>query len=123
MNIEKQHTEADQSKAPRPQDVPVRRDPYGHWWHPAIDWDRIPEDEVADPHLENMGFDASYVRMEDDAPAMADAYLEDGDADFSAWNPSRPDGENWFLGAIYDTEGGPAACWLKPIRNATTMEI
>lgn len=31
-----------------------------------------------------------------------------------AWNPSAPDGENWKLAAIDDSDAGPFALWVRP---------
>ncbi len=35
------------------------------------------------------------------------------DADISAWEPERPEGDGWFIGSIYDTEDGPVCVWLR----------
>lgn len=99
----------------RPEDVKVERDENGLWWHPSINWDEVPEDADAMPLIKASGYETSFVAMADDAPAdllkrWFDAGLPD---DINEWQPSRPDGDGWFLGGIYETEGGPEACWLR----------
>lgn len=102
------------STEPNPEDVKVQREEDGQWWHPSIPWDDVPEDTDATPLLESLGYETAFISMEFDAPDLLDKY-EDG-ADINCWSPSRPEGEGWFLGAIYHTEDGPAACWLRKRR-------
>ena len=96
--------------------VPVERDENGFWDHPGIPWDEVPEDTSVLPFLEKWGYKGCFAQLEFDAPAeIADRYFDSGDADCSFWNPTPPDGDGWFLAAIYDTEEGPCAMFLKPI--------
>lgn len=32
-----------------------------------------------------------------------------------AWNPENPEGGDWFIGCIHDTEDGPCCYWLKKV--------
>lgn len=41
------------------------------------------------------------------------ADLDACDADISAWEPERPEGDGWFIGSIHDTEDGPVCVWLR----------
>lgn len=61
---------------------------------------------------------AGYAESELDA----DSYLVlTHSNDFSNWTPEAPDGEGWVLVAIFDTEDGPAAWWLR--QRPKTCEI
>lgn len=40
-------------------------------------------------------------------------YDEGNSPDCSYWTPSRPEGEGWLLAAIYDTEDGPVALYVR----------
>lgn len=39
--------------------------------------------------------------------------LDACDADISAWEPERPEGDGWFIGSIHDTEDGLVCVWLR----------
>lgn len=88
------------------------RDQYGHVWHP--DLPEMGEDEIVNPYLWAIGFDCKFVNMEGDAPALYDTYSDAGEPDCSAWIPSTPEGGGWLLAAIYDTEDGPYALYVRP---------
>lgn len=107
----------------RHQDVPVERDALGYWWHPAVDWDSIPDEVGSTPYLNSMGFDAAFVTMETEAPDLADAYFESSLPAFLAWTPRHPGGNDWFLGAIYDSDSGPVACWLRSNANSASVDV
>lgn len=55
------------------------------------------------------GIRGALVGMEDDAPALYEAYSESGNADCSAWTPTPPAGDGWLLLGVWDTEDGPYA--------------
>ncbi len=38
---------------------------------------------------------------------------ENGETDILAWHPEAPEGENWFIGSIHDSEDGPVCIWLR----------
>jgi hypothetical protein len=56
-----------------------------------------------------------YTLSLDADPAADDiqAAYEVGEADVSAWNPTPPIGEGWFLASIHDTEDGPYSVWFR----------
>ena len=73
------------------------------------------------PAAEGMQF--LYIAFDDDAPPdLRKAYDEASSLSAAAdwtdvvkqWEPQSPDGEGWFLVAIYDTEDGPYACFGRP---------
>lgn len=96
--------------------VEVVRDENGHWTHPALpesDDEHIPLSWFADHGLE-----VKVVQFEDDASQeLVDAYYDNGEPDCSAWQPSAPAGEGWFIFSIHDTEGGPICAWVRRIAN------
>lgn len=105
---------------PEPENVPVARDEDGGWLHPAIPWHLVPDDHDATPLLERMGYESAVRSMEHDAPEdVRDRYIDRGEPDFSEWHPTPPSGQTgWFLGAVYDTEEGPKAAWLRRSKEA-----
>ncbi|PIJ42122.1 hypothetical protein [Tatumella sp. OPLPL6] len=103
----------------------VIRDGLGFWTHPDFfepangnDYGLPGEFEswLADNGLEVFTLGLEY---DDNASEFAEKYANgDFDADISGWNPTRPDGERWFIGSIHDTEDGPYCIWL---RNKTSL--
>lgn len=92
------------------------RDENGMWFHPGIPWDLVPEDTSLAPYLKAWGFAFKFDELEsEDSEAHARYFNADDDPDFSFWNPEPPEGEGWFLGAMFDTEDGPCAVWIKPL--------
>jgi hypothetical protein len=93
----------------------VNRDEFGMWLHPAFPWHEVPEGGHVDDYAKEWGYQCHFQTLEGDAPeSVVERYSEANDPDYSYWTPSTPKGEGWFLGAIYDTEDGPAACWMRP---------
>lgn len=99
--------------------VPVERDEDGYWMHPGLPWDDIPEDADCTPWISKWGFVPAFVSMEfDAADELMDRYMAQNSADCSYWTPTQPEGDDWFLAAIYDTEEGPYAMFLRPAPQA-----
>lgn len=95
--------------------VQVERDQDGHWMHPGLPWNEIEDDADCTPWIEKWGFDWKLVGLEGDAPPeMVERYFESNESDCSYWTPTPPEGDGWFLAAIYDTEDGPYAMFLRP---------
>jgi len=102
------------------QPVKVHRELYGDWRHPDLPTFFDSEDSAADEQKANdwvksQGLESRAVDLEsedDDHPVYV-AYFEDGDPDFTAWEPKAPEGDGWFLVSIYDTEDGPRAWFVR----------
>lgn len=94
----------------------VNRDKDGLWFHPSFPWNDIREEANITSYIENWGYEAKFILMQYDASdEIQNRYDKADSPDCSYWTPTKPDGEGWILGAIYDTEDGPCACWLRPI--------
>ena len=93
--------------------APVTRDAQGWYEHPDL-----PSFEEGDAAkfkewIDSQGLDVQRVWMDDDAPDLAERYLE-GDGDPSAlvdWQPTAP-GTGWFLLALYDEENDGPVAWF-----------
>ncbi|WP_223672913.1 hypothetical protein [Proteus terrae] len=86
----------------------VERDEDGYWMHsqfPRTEVDSEIENWVSENQLEN-----KFVFMEgdidEDKHHAYDRYFHTGNPDFHDWEPSKPIGEGWFIGGIYETEDG-----------------
>lgn len=91
--------------------APVVRNADGEYHHPDMPLFYEGEEANYKAWLAAQGLSMQMVWMESDAPALADRHME-GDGDPSAvtdWQPNSPDGEGWFVLAIFDTEDGPVA--------------
>lgn len=89
------------------------RDADGHVQHP--DMDGIGEEEFDfGPQLRAIGWESTTTSFEHDADAaMRERYDEQNSPDCSYWTPTPPTGEGWLLAAIYDTEDGPVALYVR----------
>ena len=89
------------------------RDENGHVQHPDMDgigWDEFD----MGPQLRAIGWYSTTVCFESDATHdQRERYDEGNSPDCSYWTPSRPAGEGWLLAAIYDTEDGPVALYVR----------
>ena len=92
-------------------ELPVERDEHGFWTHPVFD--QFGDEEVIPKGWFNeRGVEVSCVRFEYDAPEeLQTNWFEDGAPDCSAWCPSRPEGDGWFVLSIHDTNDGPVCAW------------
>ncbi|WP_418514773.1 hypothetical protein [Delftia sp. PS-11] len=64
-----------------------------------------------------LGLELSHTFAEDQLDG--DALEAMGDAvNWTAWQPTPPQGDGWKLVAIFDTEDGPAAWWLRELAEA-----
>jgi hypothetical protein len=89
------------------------RDEDGHIQHPdmeGIGWDEF---EMG-PQLRAIGWHSTTVCFESDAShEQKERYDEGNSPDCSYWTPSWPEGDGWLLAAIYDTEDGPVALYVR----------
>jgi hypothetical protein len=100
----------------------VERDVYGYWFHSAVrdSEEDQPINEL--PGAEGMEF--RYVSFDNDASEkMQRRYFEDDEFNISDWNPTKPEGDGWFLLCIYDTEDGPHACFTRPKADIDSDEL
>jgi len=74
----------------------VKRDKDGMWLHPGLPWEEVGEDVAQ--CMARLGYEPLLQSLESD----------------SYWIPTTPTGEGWFLAAIFDTEDGPVALWIRP---------
>jgi hypothetical protein len=91
----------------------VIRGANGYWDHPGIPWSKIPEDESMSPYLQSWGFEFEITELQFEKSDMSEKFWDSDEINVSEWNPLPPEGENWFLASIYDTEDSPCALWLR----------
>jgi hypothetical protein len=98
-------------------EVPVKRDELGAWAHPDFPWDNWPDNTSLDPYFESLNFRCKSVLMQDELEGEAlNNYFDNSETDYSLWEPRKPDGAGWFLAAIHDTDEGPCARWVAPLK-------
>ena len=104
------------------QPMEPQRNEGGWWTHP--DMPVIETSEQFDEWQKQQGFQLCIVMLDGDAGDGAEeaykTYLDGAVADCSAWQPSTPEGDGWFIVSIHDTEDGPACIW---IRHPTEEQI
>ncbi|NCF08760.1 hypothetical protein [Kosakonia sp. MH5] len=105
--------------------LPVVRTIDGYWCHPALDHFYAGREYVrpSEYHdwLARHGLEESLVYLDDDedSPAARE-YAEK--ASFTRWQPPVPDGNGWFIGAIFDGEDyGPTCIWFR-LQEAPCVE-
>lgn len=89
------------------------RDENGHVQHPDMDgigWDEFD----MGTQLRALGWQSKTVSFEADADEDAqDRYSNSDSPDCSYWTPNAPEGAGWLMAAIYDTEDGPVALFVR----------
>lgn len=96
------------------QPMEVQRDRNGYWCHP--DMPQIETNEQFDSWISAQGLQYSIHCLDgDDGIGAEDALAryDAGDLDILAWQPSKPEGEGWFIVSIYDTEDKPVCLWVR----------
>lgn len=95
------------------QPVPVERDSEGYWYHP--DMPTFEEDQAAESKawIAQQGLILTKVEMEYEVDTDTDPYFQDGDGSCAHWEPSKPDGDDWFCLAISCTDDGPVCYWAR----------
>jgi hypothetical protein len=100
------------------QPLPVERDTDGWWSHP--DYLAEFDDEITEAQFNDWCQRHQVVTkityMESDVDAdVFDAYMTDGQVDFSAWKIQHPAERGWFILSIHDAEDGPVCIWGKRV--------
>ncbi|MFP1891039.1 hypothetical protein ACLEEJ_00445 [Lonsdalea quercina] len=96
----------------------IKRDEYGYWTHPDydayFDWCEHAKKSEYDQWLKEIGMELVVVCLEydDESPAQI-RYFEYGDMDVHDWEPTKPEGEDWFIVSIHDTDDGPVCIWMR----------
>ncbi len=94
------------------QPLPVARDAIGYWTHP--DWPSVEDELIPYTWFDSRGLEVREQAFEYDASEEVQAsWLAEGIADCSAWHPTKPDGEGWFIFSIHDTDDGPICVWVR----------
>jgi len=98
------------------------RDEDGYTWHPDLD-ERFEHPELGEEYLHTemftaLGLDLRYQLFESDnvSEEVRNKYYETG-LSVPEWQPTPPDGAGWRIGAIYDTEDGPAALFVRELEQ------
>lgn len=105
--------------------LPVVRAQDGYWCHPALEAFYHDREYVADREyqhwLSEKGLEDALVYQDDDNGSPAEPeWLRR--ADFALWSPPVPDGDGWFMGAVYvDENDGPCCIWFR-CREASCSE-
>lgn len=99
--------------------VPIARGDQGYFYHPALPG-KLSDGFRLDWFAYANGLEAKPVAMDEDelTQEALDRYQsEDSAGDFSGWTPRPPTGKGWFCLAIYDTEDGPQAVFVRQPRQ------
>jgi hypothetical protein len=99
------------------------RDEMGFTYHPDIpNPEPHDEEQPITPYLWAIGWDGYFLSAEADmTDAAYDAAVDS--SDFTAWTPAQPEGEGWRLAAIYDTENGPYALFVRPFPHLIVIGL
>lgn len=92
----------------------LQRDDLGHWTHSAWPQDGE-ENAIPVTWFADQGLELAITYFENDAPdEMTEAYYENGQPELCReWQPSKPDGEGWFVFSIHETDDGPICVWVR----------
>lgn len=89
---------------------PLVRDQMGFGDHP--DLPLLDEGMKPRAFFDALGIELKHTMAEDDLTLEAHEAMNDA-SNWSDWTPRAPAGEGWKLVAIFDTEDGQAAWWLR----------
>lgn len=104
-----------EAAAPETSVAGLVRDANGYGVLPAFKEFHIPEEGFAPGAVVN-GNEVVVVQLIHDKPnhAIAAEWVG-GDNNVSAWTPTVPDGDGWFLAAVFEHDDeGPFAVWARP---------
>lgn len=89
------------------------RDAFGFASHPDLDMFTTEAAVYDEAALARSGFALAARAAQDDAPELVSAYAEFDENAIARWQPTPPDGDGWRLVAVYDTEAGPLAYFVR----------
>lgn len=89
---------------------PFDRDEMGFGEHPELP--ALDEGMKPRTFFEALGIELKHTMAEDDLTLEAHEAMNDA-SNWSDWTPCAPAGDGWKLVAIFDTEVGQAAWWLR----------
>lgn len=96
--------------------VEVVRDEDGFFLHPSMpDWDEgTPVSEIRKWYADR-GLESHLVEAQSDmdSEAYEKMVCKEQSGYANHWNPTRPDGNGWFMFGIWDTEDGPVCEWVR----------
>lgn len=96
------------------QPMEPQRDELGYWTHPDIpDFDEDAGAYAAWLKEQQLTTSTVWLESEDVDHHAYVRYFDNENGDISAWEPSPPRGDGWFLLAIFDTEDGPVASYAR----------
>lgn len=94
----------------------VVRDSMGFWTHTA--WPSTDDELIPYSWFTERGLEVLERDFEGDAPDELQAdWFASGIANCTAWNPTTPPSEGWFIFSIHDTEDGPICVWVRHIQS------
>lgn len=92
----------------------VRRDKQGFWTHSVLEKEHGQSDLTPNSWFESRGIELQELFFEHDAPQEL-LYRYDIGENYALlcplWIPTKPEGENWFILSIHDTEDSGPVCW------------
>jgi len=101
------------------------RDKDGWCQHPGIEQLLEDGDEDSELYIDGAkvaaaGYQYAFAYMtdelEEDHPAWV-SYFENGEPACTQWEPNLPAGDGWRTVAIYDTDEGPAAMYVRELAH------
>ena len=108
--------------------VDVIRDEDGWFTHPQYftepEWEGVDCMTQAefDKYIAERGIETATTSLEGDDDEAYERYCDEGQAECSGWEPSRPAGEGWFALSIHDTEDGPICVWGRTLNAITAAQ-
>ena len=93
----------------------IERDEMGLGDHPELPW--LDEGMMPRSFYAALGLELAHTMAEDQLDGDALEAMSEA-VNWTAWQPTAPQGDGWKLVSIFDTEDGPAAWWLRELPEA-----
>lgn len=95
--------------------IKPERNPDGYWVHPDVPCLESNQEIEQWCDENNLEHQVVYCCNDiDDFHPQWFSYFEEGDTNISAWEPTKPNGDGWFIAGIEDNEDGPICMWVRP---------